>query len=81
MKLSKSTIILLNLIFILLIALLVKLLIYFPDNIYASAVIQYKTIDANSSAGYEEIVFNELAKEGWKYHSVVAKGNRYLFEK
>lgn len=85
MKFSKSTTILLNAVFILLIVILLKSLITIPKDLYAQGNYKYKVIYYEDEIGLAamkegtvswekrhtrfEAPINQLAEEGWRFHS------------
>ena len=72
MKLDKFTKILLNVVFILLIALLVKSLATVPKDLYAKDNVEYEVEAFDVSISELGKGLNEMAKKGWRLHSAQA---------
>lgn len=67
MKLSKSTIVLVNVALILVIAILVKALLVVPNNVSAAEFKEYSVVGYPSTGQNVEQMLNEKAKEGWEF--------------
>jgi Domain of unknown function (DUF4177) len=84
MKFNKSTTVLLNVVLILLVVILVKTLLSAPKPLYGGAAVQYKTVVCVPSEDQVDVL-NEMAKQGWRYHSQIAYGGNHscflVFEK
>jgi len=85
MKFSKLTTVLLNVVLILFIAILFKNLLSSPKTLAAGVSVQYTVIkEEGSFAGDRmkslEFQLNEMAKQGWRLHSIDGR-SWLIFEK
>lgn len=67
MKSSKTTIILVNVALVLVIAILVKALLVVPNNVSAAEFKEYSVVGYPSTGQNVEQTLNEKAKEGWEF--------------
>lgn len=84
MKLNKSTTVLLNVVLILLVAIMLKNLLSFPKTLFAGGSPQYKVVKdlSNNPETRLEKTLNNMAKEGWRFHSLYPTSTWLLvFEK
>lgn len=67
MKSSKTTIVLVNVALVLVIAILVKALLVVPNNVSAAEFKEYSVVGYPSTGQNVEQMLNEKAKEGWEF--------------
>jgi len=74
MKLNKSTTVLLNVVLILLVAILFKNLLSFPKSLHAQDSVRYQVFFYHSVVNPLTLL-NDMAKQGWHYHSWIGEPN------